>query len=158
MILVIVGTHWQPFPRAIQRGFELLDPGEELVVQHGHTPPTPHVLARWMRWCPRAKLDSLICAARVVVVHGGSGCIFQALHNGKRPVVEPRLARYCEHVDDHQTQLPKRLAREFQVVVWNDGDGAASVKAKLEQLVNVAPPVQRDLRPAVWEAARVLSR
>ena len=157
MILVVVGTHWQPFPRAIQLGFELLDSGEELFVQHGHTPPA-HVSAHWMRWCTRAELDSLMCAARVVVVHGGSGCIFQALQNGKRPVVVPRLVRYGEHVDDHQTQLPKRLAREFRVVVWNDGDSAASVKAKLEQLVNVAPPVQRDLRPAVWEAARVLSR
>lgn len=41
----------------------------------------------------------------MVITHGGTGIIIRAVKNGKKVIAVPRLARYGEHVDDHQTQL-----------------------------------------------------
>jgi UDP-N-acetylglucosamine transferase subunit ALG13 len=158
VILVVLGTHGQPFPRAVRLAAQLAGPDEELVVQHGHTPPLPDLAARWLQWCSRAELDTLIRCARIVVVHGGSGCIVHALRHGVRPVVVPRLAGYGEHVDDHQRQLSGRLERSRRVVVWHERETAAAVTVRLEQAAPDDPIAQGDLRPVVWAAARAVAR
>jgi UDP-N-acetylglucosamine transferase subunit ALG13 len=157
VILAVLGTHDQPFPRAARLAASLALGGERLVVQHGCTSPVADVRARWIAWATRADLDELIRDARVVVVHGGSGCIFQALRAGARPVVVPRLARFGEHVDDHQLQLGARLERDGHVVVWRDADDAASINRRLASLTGADVPPPQDLRPAVWSAARALT-
>jgi UDP-N-acetylglucosamine--N-acetylmuramyl-(pentapeptide) pyrophosphoryl-undecaprenol N-acetylglucosamine transferase len=158
VILVVLGTHGQPFPRAVRLASRLTKPGEELVVQHGYTAPLPELLARWRQWCPRTELDGLIRSARIVVVHGGSGCIVAVQRQGVRPVVVPRLARHGEHVDDHQKQLSRRLEHSGRVVVWHHGESAAAVTARLERRSEHDPVVGPDLRPAVWAAARAVIR
>jgi UDP-N-acetylglucosamine transferase subunit ALG13 len=158
VILVVLGTHGQPFPRAVRLAAQLTKPDEELVVQHGHTLPLVDLPARWLQWCSRAELDGLLRSARIVVVHGGSGCIVHALRHGVRPVVVPRLGRYGEHVDDHQRQLSGRLESSGRVVVWHERETAAAVTARLERVPPDDPVAHRDLRPVVWEAARAVAR
>ena len=41
----------------------------------------------------------------MVITHAGTGAIVGALKQGKKVVAVPRLAKYGEHVDDHQIQL-----------------------------------------------------
>jgi len=127
-------------------------------VQHGHTPPVDDLPAQWIAWRTREELDELIRAARVVVTHGGSGCIMQALRAGSLPVVVPRLARFGEHVDDHQLQLASRLERAGKVVVWRDSDDEDAVAERLKRPApyDARPPAD-DLRPAVWAAADALT-
>ena len=43
--------------------------------------------------------------ADIVITHGGTGAIIGAVKQGKRVIAVPRLARYGEHVDDHQLQV-----------------------------------------------------
>ena len=43
--------------------------------------------------------------SEIVITHGGTGAIIGAVKKGKKVIVVPRLARYGEHVDDHQLQL-----------------------------------------------------
>lgn len=45
----------------------------------------------------------------MLITHGGAGTMVNAVKRGKRVIVVPRLARYGEHVDDHQLELAKRL-------------------------------------------------
>ena len=45
----------------------------------------------------------------VLITHGGTGTIVDAVKRGKKAIVVPRLARYGEHVDDHQLQLLERF-------------------------------------------------
>ena len=40
-----------------------------------------------------------------VITHGGTGVIIGAVKKGKKVIAVPRLAKYGEHVDDHQLQL-----------------------------------------------------
>ena len=48
--------------------------------------------------------------ADVVITHGGTGAIIGAIRAGKKVVAVPRLARYGEHVDDHQVEIVRQFA------------------------------------------------
>lgn len=159
MILAVLGTHEQPFPRAVRMAHALRNPPEEeLCVQHGHTPRLGGIDARWQQWYGREELDEAMLSASVVVVHGGSGCIYQALNLGLRPVVIPRLARYREHVDDHQLQLPGRLAATGRVVLWAPEQAPGDVRRMAERgRSRRLLATRRDLREAVWGAAEELT-
>ena len=45
----------------------------------------------------------------IMITHGGTGAIIGAVKKGKKVVAVPRLAKYGEHVDDHQMQLLKQF-------------------------------------------------
>ena len=45
----------------------------------------------------------------ILITHGGAGTMVDAAKRGKRTVAVPRLARYGEHVDDHQLELTEQL-------------------------------------------------
>ena len=47
--------------------------------------------------------------ADIVITHGGTGAIIGAVKKGKKVIAVPRLAKYGEHVDDHQLQLVKQF-------------------------------------------------
>lgn len=58
---------------------------------------------------PHAELAQAIAEADVVIAHAGTGTAITALENGKVPVLVPRLAKFHEHVDDHQVQIAREL-------------------------------------------------
>jgi UDP-N-acetylglucosamine transferase subunit ALG13 len=67
-----------------------------------------------------AEMLENIDRADTVVSHAGAGSIICALSVGHTPVIVPRLSRFKEIVDDHQTDL----ARAFEsagraIAVWD---------------------------------------
>lgn len=111
MIFLTLGTHEQQFSRAV----DLIAPvaaQQPVVAQHGATPPRPAL--EGVEWVEHAELDQIMDWMRDadgVVCHAGVGSIMVAVRCGKRPVVIPRLARFGEHVDDHQVQIARRFGR-----------------------------------------------
>lgn len=53
----------------------------------------------------RESFRSQMDACDVVVTHGGTGAIIGAVKDGKKVIAVPRLAKYGEHVDDHQIEI-----------------------------------------------------
>ena len=53
--------------------------------------------------------------ADIVITHGGTGAIVGALKKGKKVIAVPRLAKYGEHVDNHQLQLIEQF-RESNLI------------------------------------------
>jgi UDP-N-acetylglucosamine transferase subunit ALG13 len=112
LILLSLGTHHQPFDRAV----DLLEPlardhGEKLIIQHGATPARPSVPnVTWVEFMGFEKIAEIMNEADSVVCHAGVGTIMSALKRGHTPVVIPRLASFGEHVDDHQLDIAMRLA------------------------------------------------
>ena len=51
----------------------------------------------------------------IVITHGGTGAIVGALKKGKKVIAVPRLAKYGEHVDDHQLQLIEQF-KELELI------------------------------------------
>ena len=47
--------------------------------------------------------------ANIIITHGGTGAIIGAVKMGKKVIAVPRLAKYGEHVDDHQIQLVEQF-------------------------------------------------
>src|SRR6185437_3288644 len=116
VIFVTLGTHEQPFDRALDL-VAALARRETVLVQHGATPPRPGLSGvEWSEYLDWAPLTALMRDADVVITHAGVGSAVTAIRAGKKPVLVPRLARYGEHVDDHQLQIAERLA-EFGLAV-----------------------------------------
>lgn len=110
MIFVTLGTHEQPFDRALDL-VAALARRDKVLVQHGATPPRPDLSGvEWSEYLDWAPLTNRMHDADVVITHAGVGSAVTAIRAGKKPVLVPRLARYGEHVDDHQLQLAERLA------------------------------------------------
>ncbi len=108
MILVTTGTNAPAFDRLLQE-VEAMDIDEAVVVQHGPSALRP-AGATCVDYVSFDRFVELVREARIVVTHAGVGSILVTLMNGKRPFVVPRLARFGEHVDDHQLELGRRLS------------------------------------------------
>jgi len=129
VIFVTLGTHHDPFPRLIE-GLQQLD-GDELVVQHGHSPAPIHA-AETADFLSFEQLLERIRLSDAVVTHAGVGSILTCLRLGRIPLVVPRQSRFGEHVDDHQVELTRALADDGKVIpVWD--------VAELPDLIEVAP-------------------
>lgn len=50
--------------------------------------------------------------AFLIISHAGTGALVGALKKEKQVIAVPRLAKYGEHSDDHQTQISSVLAEE----------------------------------------------
>jgi UDP-N-acetylglucosamine transferase subunit ALG13 len=130
VILVTVGTHTQPFHRAIDLLIDM-GPTEALVIQHGATPPRPDELpARWVEFLEADVMNELMREARGVISHAGVGCTIMSLRAGKKPVLIPRLYRLGEHVDDHQLQLADRFGQRELAYVCHEGEPLGPVVAR----------------------------
>jgi len=108
MILVLTGTHHQPFDRLVEAAGDLASRGERVVVQAGASSLRP-AGCEVRDWFTPGELARLADAADVIVAHGGPGSLFLAWERGRRPVVVPRDPARGEHVDDHQQRFAAQL-------------------------------------------------
>ena len=151
MILLTLGTHEQPFERAIDMVLAL-GADERILVQHGHTPPRPQTSGvDWVEFVDREQMRQLVADASTVICHAGVGCIMTAVALGTTPVVIPRLARFGEHVDDHQLQITREMEAAGLAVAATD---AAALRSAVERAATLVPalPDRGDLREAVRDA------
>ncbi len=127
MIVVVTGTHEQPFTRLVTAAdaYAADNPGERVFVQYGSA--TPPVHAEGSSVVGRALLDELLREADVVVAHGGPGTLIEAMEAGHMPVACPRDPARSEHVDDHQLRFVAHLVASRMVVPLLDVAEFASV-------------------------------
>lgn len=50
--------------------------------------------------------------ADLIITHGGTNSIIEGLRLGIPVIAVPRLAKYQEHVDDHQTEIIQEMSEE----------------------------------------------
>lgn len=107
MIFITVGSQKFQFDRLLRAVDELLASGnisEPVFAQIGYSQYQPcHY--RYEKFLDQQKFAECMDRADVIITHGGSGAIMKAVKKGKKVIAVPRLARYGEHVDDHQLQL-----------------------------------------------------
>jgi UDP-N-acetylglucosamine transferase subunit ALG13 len=138
MILVTTGTNAPAFDRLL-RAVDELALEESVVVQHGPSVLRP-ANAVCVDYVSFDRFVELVKEARVVVTHAGVGSILTTLMNGKRPVVVPRLARYAEHVDDHQLELSRRLAEIDVITLVEDPAHLSAVIESDSELRSLVRP------------------
>ena len=120
-LVVSLGTSSKyEFRRLVERLAATIPPGVEVLWQTGCTDVTGLGIAG-REQVPAGEMEAAIDSADAVVAHAGAGIALTILASGKVPVLVPRLASRGEHVDDHQEQIARQLARrELAVVVDAD--------------------------------------
>lgn len=114
MILVTLGTQKQPFNRLLKY-VEEANINEEIIVQSGST----DFSSQKMKFIPMMsyqEMEELIKEARIVITHGGTGSIIMPLQNHKKVIVCARLAKYGEHVDNHQEEIVNVFAEQGYIL------------------------------------------
>jgi UDP-N-acetylglucosamine transferase subunit ALG13 len=149
VVFVTFGTHHQAFTRLVEALDDL--PGDELFVQHGHSPARRNARAAVPFLGYREMLEQLRERDKVVT-HAGVGSILMSLREGHTPVVVPRRSQYGEHVDDHQTALTEALAAQNLVTPLWDTARIAEAVAMAAPRGAPRPPVVGPLHQAVRAA------
>lgn len=153
MIFVCVGSREYPFERLIRAVDELVADStitDTVIGQIGNTEYTPKHF-QWFRYIDRDAFEKYQKEADLIISHAGAGALVSALKLNKTVLSIPRLEKYGEHVDDHQTQISGALARAgyFREVLDMDELGHAIIESKVnpvhkkyEQPSNVVPIIQ----------------
>ena len=156
MIFVCVGSRDYQFNRLLQALDELAAAGtitDEIVAQIGSSEYEPKHYT-WYRYLDQEVFKDYQQKADLIISHGGTGALVGALKLGKQVIAVPRLAKYAEHIDDHQTQVCGALVAEGylrQVLDMKDlGNVIAQCKddpiiKKYDKPSNVLPMIQAQL-------------
>lgn len=121
MILVTLGTQKQKFYRLLE-AVEKLKTKEKIVVQAGWSADYKSDKMEIFDFISYDEMEKYIEEASVVITHGGTGSIIMPLQHNKKVIASPRLEKYGEHVNDHQTEIVNVFSDEKHILAFNDGD------------------------------------
>lgn len=122
MIFITLGSQKFQFNRLLKAADELVANKiitEEIFAQIGYSDYKPQHY-QYKDFLNREEYAKAEEKADIVITHGGTGAIIGALKKGKKVIAVPRLAKYGEHVDDHQVQLLKQFEEANLIVVCHD--------------------------------------
>lgn len=122
MIFVTVGTQDKPFIRLIKAVEQAVKTGkitDEVVVQAGNTEYESDVV-NVLNYVPFDKFNEYIAKADIIITHGGVGSILNALKLKKKIIAIPRLAKYGEHINDHQLQVVQKMTQDGYILSCED--------------------------------------
>lgn len=117
MIFVTVGTHEQQFNRLVEYMDQwAADHEEDVVIQTGFSTYEPKN-CRWSSLYSYKDMQKYIREARIVITHGGPSSFIAPLQYGKVPIVVPRRKEYNEHVNDHQLNFCREVAKRQRNII-----------------------------------------
>lgn len=122
MIFVTVGTQKFPFDRLMRTLDELVCKKritEDVFAQIGYSNYVPEHFKVKKLLTPEEFLEYMDCA-NVVITHGGTSSIIQALKRRKKVLVVPRRKKYKEHIDDHQVEIAQMFYESGMIEIVDD--------------------------------------
>ncbi|KFI88043.1 glycosyltransferase [Bifidobacterium reuteri DSM 23975] len=122
MIFITLGSQKFQFDRLLKAVDDLVADGtitEPVFAQSGYSDYQPQHY-EFKQFLDRDEFAEHMGKADIVITHGGTGAIIGAVKKGKKVIAVPRLAKYGEHVDDHQLQLLKEFKQMDIICVCDD--------------------------------------
>lgn len=122
MIFITLGSQKFQFNRLLEAVDNLVEKGiieEEVFAQSGYSDYEPKHF-KYKKFMNRDEFANMEEKADIVITHGGTGSIIGAIKKGKKVIALPRLAKYGEHVDDHQIQLIMEFKNQNLICGLND--------------------------------------
>ena len=107
MILITVGSQKFQFNRLLKEIDKLIENKiikEEVFAQIGVSDYKPKNY-KYVDFMSQDEFSNKMDEADIIITHAGTGVIVNAVKKEKKVIGVPRLAKYEEHVDDHQIQL-----------------------------------------------------
>lgn len=111
MIFITLGSQKFQFNRLLKAVDEQVVDGkikDEIFAQIGASDYKPKNY-QYKAFLNRDEFSDWQNKAEIEITHGGTGAIIGAIKKGKKVIAVPRLAKYGEHVDDHQLQLIEKF-------------------------------------------------
>lgn len=133
MIFISLGTQKFQFNRLLQLMDDLIDHSlieEEVFAQIGNSDYKPRNYS-YTSFLSNEEFNQKLEECSLVISHSGVGTILKALNNNKAIIVVPRLAKYKEHVDNHQIEIAEAFAKKNFCLMYEEND-------KLEDLIKEA--------------------
>ena len=100
---------------------------EDVFAQIGYSDYLPQYY-NYKKFLDREEFDNQMRRAKIVITHGGTGAIIGAVKKGKKVIAVPRLAKYGEHVDNHQIQIINEFEKLDMINACKDMDLAKSIE------------------------------
>ena len=133
MVFITLGTQGNQFQRCLQMVEELIEkvnPEHDFIAQLGNTKYISDKI-KCLDYVPENDFKEYIAKADIVISHAGSGALFSAIQKGKKCIAVARLQKYNEMLNDHQTELVRKLSEggyildgTYSIVeAWNKLDG-----------------------------------
>lgn len=122
MIFITLGSQKFQFNGLLQAVDELVEKGvinEEVFAQIGYSDYKPRNY-RYKEFLDREEFAEQETKCDILITHGGTGAIMGAVKKGKKVIAVPRLAKYKEHVDDHQLQLIEQFKNQNLICGLSD--------------------------------------
>lgn len=122
MIFITLGSQKFQFNRLLQAVDGLVTQKiitDQIFAQIGYSDYMPKHYG-FKAFLNRKDFDEMEKKADIIITHGGTGAVINAVKKGKKVIAVPRLARYGEHVDDHQLQVIQQLANMNIICVCID--------------------------------------
>ena len=116
-IFLSVGTHPQPFDRLLKE-LDLIagrSKGFKIFGQIGNCVYVPKNFA-FEKFLNDKQFQEKIMKSDLVISHGGAGTLINALRQGKKVIVVPRLEEFKEHTNNHQIDLAKAFEGEGKAI------------------------------------------
>ena len=124
MIFITLGSQKFQFNRLLKAVDEQVASGkirDEVFAQIGASDYYPQNY-KYKDFLNRDEFAEWTDRAEIVITHGGTGAIIGAVKKGKKVIAVPRLAKYGEHVDDHQLQLVGQFRNSHLIYECQDCD------------------------------------
>jgi UDP-N-acetylglucosamine transferase subunit ALG13 len=155
---VSVGNATQPFPRLLDAVCDLAQHlPQPVFVQYGAAEHFACPTCSGAAFLDMDEFAHRVGGSGLLILHAGAGSVIHAVRAGKVPVVVPRRAQFGEHVDDHQVEFARELARMRKIVVCEDTEHLAS--AVNEALGRQQSRLDEAIEPALVGMVReVISR
>lgn len=122
LIFITVGSREYPFDRLLEQIDYLLEIGEikeKVFAQIGQSTYIPKHFS-FKRFISQEEFSKYQDEAHIIISHGGTGSLIGALKKEKKVIAVPRLAKFKEHIDDHQMQVSSVLHEENFLVMVTD--------------------------------------
>lgn len=139
MIFVTLGSQKFQFNRLLIKIDELVEDGtitDEVFAQIGYSDYRPKNY-KFQDFLSREEFGRIMDTSAEIITHGGTGAIVGAVKQSKKVIAVPRLAKYGEHVDDHQLQIVKQLSEIGNIISCNNIDELSDKYTELQKLVVV---------------------
>ena len=136
MIFITLGSQKFQFDRLLRKVDELIENGtinEQVFAQTGHSTYAPKHFET-EAFMDRDAFAATMEKADTVITHAGTGAIIGAVKKGKKTIAVPRLAKYGEHVDDHQLQIVEQFTEmDLLEPCWDTEDLAQAYSTAMKK-------------------------
>lgn len=133
MIFVTLGTQDKSFKRLLDNIDKEIKKGnikDKVIVQAGYTKYNSKNMEIF-DLLDKDDFDKYIKECDLLITHGGVGSILTGLKNNKKVIACPRLAKYNEHMNDHQIQIIERFTESGYILPYNENDDLGKIYKKI---------------------------